>query len=110
MPLALQIVWFLSPVVDGVVFPEDPVVLLTHGQVTPVPYVLGVNNAEFEWTLPFVSGQERCSTPWACRGCSLGNASVPSQISVAPLRMQKFPGFPVQEELAISDGGELREG
>ncbi|XP_021488749.1 carboxylesterase 4A isoform X1 [Meriones unguiculatus] len=49
-----DIVWFLSPVVDGVVFPEDPVVLLTHGQVTPVPYILGVNNAEFEWTLPFI--------------------------------------------------------
>lgn len=55
-PLALQIVWFLSPVVDGVVFPEDPVVLLTHGQVKPVPYLLGVNSAEFEWNLPFVSG------------------------------------------------------
>jgi hypothetical protein len=56
LPLALQIVWFLSPVVDGVVFPEDPVVLLTRGQVKPVPYLLGVNNAEFEWNLPFVSG------------------------------------------------------
>ncbi|XP_052585222.1 carboxylesterase 4A isoform X1 [Peromyscus californicus insignis] len=49
-----DIVWFLSPVVDGVVFPEDPVVLLTHGQVTPVPYLLGVNNVEFEWALPFL--------------------------------------------------------
>ncbi|XP_051057467.1 carboxylesterase 4A isoform X1 [Phodopus roborovskii] len=49
-----DIVWFLSPVVDGVVFPEDPVVLLTRGQVTPVPYLLGVNNVEFEWTLPFL--------------------------------------------------------
>ncbi|MEJ1276133.1 hypothetical protein NN561_007036 [Cricetulus griseus] len=48
-----DIIWFLSPVVDGVVFPEDPVVLLTRGQVTPVPYLLGVNNVEFEWTLPF---------------------------------------------------------
>ncbi|GAB1293554.1 Carboxylesterase 4A [Apodemus speciosus] len=49
-----EIVWFLSPVVDGVVFPEDPVVLLTHGQVKPVPYLLGVNSAEFEWNLPFL--------------------------------------------------------
>ncbi|OBS58301.1 hypothetical protein A6R68_10535 [Neotoma lepida] len=49
-----MIIWFLSPVVDGVVFPEDPVVLLTRGQVTPVPYLLGVNNVEFEWTLPFL--------------------------------------------------------
>ncbi|XP_015860882.2 carboxylesterase 4A isoform X3 [Peromyscus maniculatus bairdii] len=49
-----DVLWFLSPVVDGVVFPEDPVVLLTHGQVTPVPYLLGVNNAEFEWALPFL--------------------------------------------------------
>ncbi|KAM7332511.1 hypothetical protein ACRRTK_009219 [Alexandromys fortis] len=49
-----DMVWFLSPVVDGVVFPEDPVVLLTSGQVTPVPYLLGVNNVEFEWSLPFL--------------------------------------------------------
>ncbi|XP_075833360.1 carboxylesterase 4A isoform X2 [Microtus pennsylvanicus] len=48
-----DMVWFLSPVVDGVVFPEDPVVLLTSRQVTPVPYLLGVNNVEFEWSLPF---------------------------------------------------------
>ncbi|XP_051025110.1 carboxylesterase 4A [Acomys russatus] len=49
-----DIVWFLSPVVDGVVFPEDPVELLTSGQVTRVPYLLGVNNGEFEWILPFI--------------------------------------------------------
>ncbi|KAL1784030.1 carboxylesterase 4A [Sigmodon hispidus] len=49
-----DIIWFLSPVVDGVVFPEDPVVLLTSGQVTPVPYLLGVNSVEFEWSLPFL--------------------------------------------------------
>ncbi|KAK7804878.1 hypothetical protein U0070_006860 [Myodes glareolus] len=49
-----DMVWFLSPVVDGVVFPEDPVVLLTSGQVTPVPYLLGVNSVEFEWSLPFL--------------------------------------------------------
>lgn len=49
-----DIVWFLSPVVDGLVFPEDPVVLLTRGQVKPVPYLLGVNSAEFEWSLPFL--------------------------------------------------------
>ncbi|XP_041506466.1 carboxylesterase 4A [Microtus oregoni] len=49
-----NMVWFLSPVVDGVVFPEDPVVLLISRQVTPVPYLLGVNNVEFEWSLPFL--------------------------------------------------------
>uniref|UniRef100_A0A8C6W7P5 Carboxylic ester hydrolase n=1 Tax=Nannospalax galili TaxID=1026970 RepID=A0A8C6W7P5_NANGA len=49
-----DVIWFLSPVVDGVVFPEDPVVLLTHGKVTPVPYLLGINSLEFEWTLPFL--------------------------------------------------------
>ncbi|XP_040592577.1 carboxylesterase 4A isoform X3 [Mesocricetus auratus] len=49
-----DIIWFLSPVVDGVVFPEDPVVLLTRGQVIPVPYLLGVNSMEFQWTLPFL--------------------------------------------------------
>lgn len=69
MPLALQMVWFLSPVVDGVVFPEDPVVLLTSGQVTPMPYLLGVNNVEFEWSLPFVSGWERCSLSKFAKGC-----------------------------------------
>ncbi|XP_075851693.1 carboxylesterase 4A [Microcebus murinus] len=48
------IIWFVSPVVDGVVFPDDPVVLLTQGQVSPVPYLLGVNNMEFNWLLPYV--------------------------------------------------------
>lgn len=78
MPLALQIIWFLSPVVDGVVFPEDPVVLLTRGQVTPVPYLLGVNNVEFEWTLPFVSGWERFSLSGFAKGCPLDSVWVPS--------------------------------
>ncbi|KAM5134103.1 carboxylesterase 4A [Callospermophilus lateralis] len=49
-----EIIWFLSPVVDGVVFPDDPVVLLTQGQVSPVPYLLGVNNLEFSWLLPYI--------------------------------------------------------
>ncbi|XP_062968300.1 carboxylesterase 4A [Cynocephalus volans] len=49
-----EIVWFMSPVVDGVVFPDDPVVLLTQGQVSPVPYLLGVNNLEFSWVLPYL--------------------------------------------------------
>lgn len=60
------------------VFPEDPVVLLTHGQVTPVPYLLGVNNAEFEWALPFVSGWERCSLSGFGTGCPLSSVWVPS--------------------------------
>lgn len=45
----------MNRVVDGVVFPDDPVVLLSQGQVAPVPYLLGVNNLEFSWLLPFVS-------------------------------------------------------
>ncbi|GAB5582354.1 carboxylesterase 4A isoform X2 [Prionailurus iriomotensis] len=48
-----EVVWFMSPVVDGVVFPDDPAVLLSQGQVAPVPYLLGVNNLEFSWLLPF---------------------------------------------------------
>lgn len=59
-PLALQVVWFMSPVVDGVVFQDNPIVLLTQGQVAPVPYLLGVNNLEFNWLLPFVSEEEGC--------------------------------------------------
>ncbi|XP_021112580.1 carboxylesterase 4A [Heterocephalus glaber] len=49
-----EIIWFLSPVVDGVVFLDDPVVLLMQGQVSPVPYLLGVNNQEFHWLLPYI--------------------------------------------------------
>lgn len=44
----------MSPVVDGVVFQDNPIVLLTQGQVAPVPYLLGVNNLEFNWLLPFI--------------------------------------------------------
>ncbi|XP_060041373.1 carboxylesterase 4A [Erinaceus europaeus] len=46
--------WFISPVVDGVVFPKNPVVLLAQGQIAPVPYLLGVNNLEFNWLLPYI--------------------------------------------------------
>uniref|UniRef100_A0A8C2PJ30 Carboxylic ester hydrolase n=1 Tax=Capra hircus TaxID=9925 RepID=A0A8C2PJ30_CAPHI len=49
-----KIVWFMSPVVDGVVFQDNPIVLLTQGQVAPVPYLLGVNSLEFNWLLPFI--------------------------------------------------------
>ncbi|XP_020031533.2 carboxylesterase 4A isoform X2 [Castor canadensis] len=49
-----EITWFLSPVVDGVVFPDDPVTLLTRRQVSPVPYLLGVNSLEFSWVLPYL--------------------------------------------------------
>ena len=45
----------MSPVVDGVVIPDDPLVLLIQGQVSSVPYLLGVNNLEFNWLLPYVS-------------------------------------------------------
>ncbi|XP_002711694.2 carboxylesterase 4A isoform X1 [Oryctolagus cuniculus] len=47
--------WLMGAVVDGVVFPDDPVVLWTRGQVLPVPYLLGVNNQEFSWLLPFIT-------------------------------------------------------
>lgn len=56
--LALQIIWFLSPVVDGVLFPDEPVVLLIRGQVLPMPYLLGVNSEEFSWLLPYVSRKD----------------------------------------------------
>ncbi|XP_076988787.1 carboxylesterase 4A [Tamandua tetradactyla] len=48
-----EIVWFMSPVVDGVVFPNNPLVLLAQGQTAPVPYLLGVNSLEFGWLLPY---------------------------------------------------------
>ncbi|XP_055222098.1 carboxylesterase 4A isoform X3 [Gorilla gorilla gorilla] len=48
-----EITWSMSPVVDGVVIPDDPLVLLTQGQVSSVPYLLGVNNLEFNWLLPY---------------------------------------------------------
>ncbi|XP_032013477.1 LOW QUALITY PROTEIN: carboxylesterase 4A [Hylobates moloch] len=49
-----EIIWSMSPVVDGVVIPDDPLVLLTQGQVSSVPYLLGVNNLEFNWLLPYI--------------------------------------------------------
>ncbi|XP_043754640.1 carboxylesterase 4A isoform X3 [Cervus elaphus] len=49
-----EIVWFMSPVVDGVVFQDNPIVVLIQGQVAPVPYLLGVNSLEFNWLLPFI--------------------------------------------------------
>ncbi|XP_012368996.1 carboxylesterase 4A isoform X1 [Octodon degus] len=49
-----EITWFLSPVVDGVVFLDDPMALLMQGPVLPVPYLLGVNSQEFSWLLPYI--------------------------------------------------------
>ncbi|KAM4833728.1 carboxylesterase 4A [Thomomys bottae] len=49
-----KIIWFLTPVVDGVVLPDDPAALLALGKVSPMPYLLGVNNQEFEWVLPYL--------------------------------------------------------
>ncbi|XP_011521328.1 carboxylesterase 4A isoform X5 [Homo sapiens] len=49
-----EIIWSMSPVVDGVVIPDDPLVLLTQGKVSSVPYLLGVNNLEFNWLLPYI--------------------------------------------------------
>lgn len=37
---------------------------LTQAQVAPVPYLLGVNNPEFSWFLPFVSKKEGCPLQW----------------------------------------------
>ncbi|KAF5919624.1 hypothetical protein HPG69_000225, partial [Diceros bicornis minor] len=51
-----EITWFMRPMVDGVVVSDDPVVLLIQGQVASVPCLLSVNNLEFSWLLPFVSG------------------------------------------------------
>ncbi|KAM9607149.1 LOW QUALITY PROTEIN: carboxylesterase 4A, partial [Trichechus inunguis] len=48
-----EAVRFLSPVVDGMVFPNNPVVLLAWGQIVPVPYLLGINSLEFN-LLPYV--------------------------------------------------------
>ncbi|XP_040838007.1 carboxylesterase 4A-like isoform X1 [Ochotona curzoniae] len=49
-----EMTWIMGAVVDGVVFPDDPEVLLSRGQVLPVPYLLGVNSREFRWLLPFI--------------------------------------------------------
>nr|XP_055233367.1 carboxylesterase 4A-like isoform X2 [Gorilla gorilla gorilla] len=49
-----EIISSMSPVVDGVVIPDDPLVLLTQGQVSSVPYLLDVNNLEFNWLLPYI--------------------------------------------------------
>ncbi|XP_012868111.1 PREDICTED: carboxylesterase 4A [Dipodomys ordii] len=49
-----EIIWFPSPVVDGVVLPDDPAALLALGKFSPIPYLLGVNNHEFEWVLPYI--------------------------------------------------------
>ncbi|XP_048211363.1 carboxylesterase 4A [Perognathus longimembris pacificus] len=49
-----EIIWFPSPVVDGVVLPDDPAALLALGKISPMPYLLGVNNQEFEWVLPYL--------------------------------------------------------
>lgn len=69
MPLALQTTWLMGAVVDGVVFPDDPVVLWTQGQVLPVPYLLGVNNQEFSWLLPFVSEYRGANHSGGSRRC-----------------------------------------
>uniref|UniRef100_A0A2K5L889 Carboxylesterase type B domain-containing protein n=1 Tax=Cercocebus atys TaxID=9531 RepID=A0A2K5L889_CERAT len=49
-----EIIWSMSPVEHGVVIPDDSLVLLTQGQVSSVPYLLGVNNLEFNWLLPYI--------------------------------------------------------
>uniref|UniRef100_F7AQ19 Carboxylic ester hydrolase n=1 Tax=Callithrix jacchus TaxID=9483 RepID=F7AQ19_CALJA len=49
-----ETIWLMSPVVDGVVLPDDPLVLLTQGQISSVPYLLGINNLEFSWLVPYI--------------------------------------------------------
>uniref|UniRef100_A0A6I8P6K3 Carboxylesterase 4A n=1 Tax=Ornithorhynchus anatinus TaxID=9258 RepID=A0A6I8P6K3_ORNAN len=49
-----KIIWFVSPVVDGVVFPVSPEELLARGDFLRIPYLLGVNNQDFGWLLPHV--------------------------------------------------------
>ncbi|XP_049643374.1 carboxylesterase 4A [Suncus etruscus] len=49
-----EIVWFLTPVVDGVVLLDNPMASLSRGQVAPVPYLLGINSLEFSWSLPYL--------------------------------------------------------
>ncbi|XP_051829500.1 carboxylesterase 4A [Antechinus flavipes] len=49
-----ETLWFVPAVVDGVVFPDSPEALLAQGNFRKVPYLLGVNNIEFNWLLPYI--------------------------------------------------------
>lgn len=75
-------------------FQRTPVALLSRGEATPVPYLLGINSLELEWNLPFVSGWERFSPQRVSRGCLLGSVWAPSQSLVAPLRIHNYLGIP----------------
>lgn len=43
---------FISATADGVFFPKSPRQLLSEKMLNAVPYIIGVNNYEFGWTLP----------------------------------------------------------
>ncbi|XP_043291665.1 carboxylesterase 4A isoform X4 [Cervus canadensis] len=88
-----EIVWFMSPVVDGVVFQDNPIVVLIQGQVAPVPYLLGVNSLEFNWLLPFAAvhpGSLPCSRVDQGRCPSSGGPSQPSLQLQTKLVMERL--------------------
>nr|XP_009490788.1 PREDICTED: fatty acyl-CoA hydrolase precursor, medium chain-like isoform X2 [Pelecanus crispus] len=45
---------FISACADGVFFPKSPRQLLSAKMISAVPYIIGVNNCEFGWTIPMV--------------------------------------------------------
>ncbi|XP_069724405.1 fatty acyl-CoA hydrolase precursor, medium chain-like [Phaenicophaeus curvirostris] len=45
---------FISSTVDGVFFPKSPRQLLSEKEINAVPYIIGVNNCEFCWTIPML--------------------------------------------------------
>uniref|UniRef100_A0A8C9H7U8 Carboxylesterase 4A n=1 Tax=Piliocolobus tephrosceles TaxID=591936 RepID=A0A8C9H7U8_9PRIM len=70
------IIWSMGPVVDGVVIPDDSLVLLTQGQVSSVPYLLGVHNLEFNWLLPYVIAGGPISSTQASDKCGLPTQNI----------------------------------
>ncbi|KAM5262849.1 pyrethroid hydrolase Ces2e-like [Ctenodactylus gundi] len=46
----------ITAVVDGVFLPKHPQELLASADFQPVPSIIGVNNDEYGWTLPLLSG------------------------------------------------------
>nr|XP_023492660.1 LOW QUALITY PROTEIN: carboxylesterase 4A [Equus caballus] len=96
-----EIMWFMSPVVDDDVFSDNPVVLLTQGQVAPVPYPLGVNSLEFSWLLPFPpqSRRRRRRPPGYRRSPAAPLPAWPT----APTAWEP-PGTPVRPAANCSDG------
>uniref|UniRef100_A0A663M248 Carboxylic ester hydrolase n=1 Tax=Athene cunicularia TaxID=194338 RepID=A0A663M248_ATHCN len=44
--------FFTSASADGIFFPKSPRQLLSEKVISAVPYMIGVNNCEFGWTIP----------------------------------------------------------